>query len=240
MNVKLPISQDFHSVQGEGYHVGVPMHFVRVTGCNVGRFPNPNMPPKNVRGDLLVLQEQAPTHSICTSYTGEQFLCDTEYNTTIARVAVEQLLDTTWESHICFTGGEPMMYPSLLTDMITVLVDAGKQVNVETSGTLQIPKEISDQAWITCSPKYNFIQSNVHHIDELKFLISMDTKEVEISQMEELAEEVGTLRGGFIYIQPVNLIDDVSKDNIQRCIKLLRRHPDWRLSVQLHKLLGVD
>lgn len=240
MSYQLPVSQDFHSIQGEGYHVGVPMHFIRVSGCNVGVFPNPAKPPKAVSKELLVVQRDIPNHSICASYVGENFICDTDYNKVIGKLSVEDIVQDTWEQHICFTGGEPLLFADKLTVMIQELVEKDFQINIETSGTLDIPKAISDVAWVTCSPKYGFKEFNVHHIDELKLLISVDTTDEAIKMMEELSERVGKIRGGYTYIQPVNGMEEVDKQNIDRCMTLLKVHPEWRLSVQLHKLLGVD
>lgn len=240
MSDRLPISQDFHSIQGEGYHVGVPMHFIRLSGCNVGVFPNPAKPPKEIDNKLLVIQRDIPNHSICTSYVGEQFICDTDYNKVIGKLSVEDIVKDTWEQHICFTGGEPLLFAKQLEVIIKELVEQDFQINIETSGTLVIPKAISDLAWVTCSPKHQFKGVNVHHIDELKFLISVDTTGEDIEKMEELSEMVGQVRGGYTYIQPVNWIEEVSNKNVERCMTLLRSHPEWRLSVQLHKLLNVD
>lgn len=237
---KLPVSQDFHSIQGEGYHVGVPMHFVRVTGCNVGRFPNRVSPPKNISKELLVIQRDIPNHSICASYSGEQFICDTDYQRIVGRLTVEDIKRDTWEQHVCFTGGEPILYGIELVEMVPQLVDSGIQVNIETSGTVLIPKEISDIAWITCSPKYGFKEENVRHIDELKFVVSTDTTDEAMDMMEQLSQRVGEIRGGYTYLQPVNGISEVLTANVERCLALLRSHPDWRLSVQLHKLLNVE
>lgn len=214
------------------------MHFVRVTGCNVGVFPSPSS--TSIRPELLPVLRDTPRHSMCASFVGEQFVCDTEYNKVINRVSVTEIARDTWERHICFTGGEPMLFADQLSEIIPSLVEAGFQVNVETSGTLDIPEVISDMAWITCSPKYGFKEVNVRHIDELKFIVSVNTSAEEIKMMEDLSERVGEIRGGFTYIQPVNGVTGVIFSNIECCIELLKAHPEWRLSVQLHKLLGVE
>ncbi len=74
----------------------------------------------------------------------------------------------------------------------------------------------------------------------MKFVISTDTTDEAIDMMEQLSQRVGEIRGGYTYLQPVNGISEVLTANVTRCLTLLRSHPDWRLSVQLHKLLNVE
>lgn len=218
-----PIAEIFHSIQGEGVWTGTPMLFVRLAGCCVGRYDPADKQPK---------------YATCTSFNGEKFACDTDYRKKLTYTE-QQIVSECWEAHVCITGGEPFIHN--LKPLIEAFYAQNTRVHIETSGTMSLKmapgEDVPGDVWITCSPKEGFYTPNVRLVDEWKFLVSHDTKLTSIETFVELIKLDGY---GEIYLQPVNSLTSVDKESLQLCLQFLQQHPEWRLSVQLHKLLGLQ
>lgn len=225
-----PIAQLFHSPQGEGTHVGTRMFFIRTAGCNVGEYSIPN------EGPLKVLREQNSHHSICTDFAGNQFLCDTDYRRASIYSVDELLAMASNVDWICITGGEPFLHD--LAPLVGAAHDAGLSIQIETSGTLPVPARIAPMCWITCSPKRDYLPDNGRWIDEFKFLVSARTSAAELQRIQDIVATAGL--GTPVFVQPINGITDLDPANVKAALALQAMHPSWRISVQLHKLLGVD
>lgn len=231
-----PIAERFTSIQGEGAYCGTLMHFIRLAGCNVGKYcksegPIPREPDCN--NDTLLYLEKI--HSKCTSVLDQQFICDTDYRSK-ERWTANALAHCAHEAnveHVCITGGEPFIH-----DLVPLVEALGAfEVHIETSGTILIPDyAVDSQCWVTCSPKHGFLRDNVPAVDEFKFVI--DTLGDEIA-LQEWIELHGIPERIPIFVQPVNLISEIDKPKLDLVLAMLERNPRWRLSVQLHKLLGV-
>src|SRR5712664_1804313 len=107
----VPLAEHFHSIQGEGEWVGTPMHFIRLAGCSVGarataEFYNHGFPQTPQPAELPILQDGSRA-SMCRTYDNRFFTCDTNFHLT-EKVPLQNLLDETYEKHICLTGGEPL------------------------------------------------------------------------------------------------------------------------------------
>ena len=224
-----PIAEHFGSIQGEGQWTGTPMFFIRLAGCNVGKWTNP------VTMQLEALRILNPKHSICTTSDGQDFLCDTDYSKSES-LTVEQLLELvgTYE-HVCITGGEPFLHN--LGALIEALEKANKFIHIETSGTMPIEwEQLSADVWITCCPKEGFLLELLEdsRVAEWKFLVGPGFNEEALRRFQH-ADKLGRA----IFIQPVGEIDKHLRENLDRCLELLKRNPSWRLSAQLHKWLEV-
>lgn len=239
LQAKYPIVESFKSIQGEGAHVGVPMFFIRLAGCNVGRYvPPPQRTLAEMDSDsesAELLKQLHSTHAICRAFTGEEFICDTDYRKR-ATLSVEDLLSEAGTiRHACITGGEPFMYN--LAPLVDALLDNSIVPHIETSGTHLIPMELGHKAWITCCPKFGFHVPNLAYVDELKFIVSASTPSESVARIAELDERCG---GSIpIYVQPLNGVDAIDDSSVQAALAILRERPEWRLSLQLHKVLGV-
>lgn len=230
---RLPIAEWFHSLQGEGLWQLTPMLFIRTAGCNVGA---------------------APEYGSCTTFDGRIFRCDTDYRKkmectlqevialataptkTLNGVEAANATPVPVESHICITGGEPFLH-----DLREVLEIPDKMFHFETSGTLPIPQWVNilrkaNDGWIACSPKKGFLPENRPLIDEWKFLVdeNFPANDPEAAILDVIGDSKG-----LVFLQPINERHSVNLENLQHCQRLLRSHPDWRLSIQTHKLIGL-
>lgn len=128
---------------------------------------------------------------------------------------------------IVLTGGEP----SLQVDeqLIATLYKAGYYLSMETNGTHAIPEGID---WVTCSPKVDFTEGGelvVRKVDELKLIFD---GEHEVSDHG--------IACAFRYLQPCDVGNDSRNYLIlSECIKYIKAHPEWQLSVQMHKIVGI-
>lgn len=210
MSKNYKIKEVYYTLQGEGYHAGRAAVFCRFSGCN-----------------LWSGREEDRHKAIC------QF-CDTDFwgtdgengGTYAAQELVAKCLEV-WDNEsvhpfIVFTGGEPAL--QLDEDLVKHFNDANFYVAVETNGTLELPSNVD---WICCSPKAN-TKIIIDKINELKLVYpqkGISPKDFETSVADHL------------YLQPM---DNFEQDaNIFECMDYCRKHPDWKLSLQLHKILDI-
>ena len=160
--------------------------------------------------------------------------CDTnflEYEEMELQEIVDKVLSFNC-NRIIFTGGEPC-----LQDLETIgiaLKKLGMNLSVETNGTINVP-EIID--WICVSPKdqlYPNSKISQRTGDELKVVYCGQ----ELSMYDEL-------KSGFthLYLQPCYIESMTVEENGKSFAiveNLVKDNPDWRLSLQTHKWMGVD
>jgi organic radical activating enzyme len=160
--------------------------------------------------------------------------CDTEYQTYI-EMSIEEIQEEISQypcKTIIWTGGEPLL--QLTTE---ILFQFTKYINIlETNGTKIIPNIFN---YITCSPKVTvgrLLESlnRVNIIGEFRYTFPGDIPE--FSLVKGLAFN--------FYISPI-LSDGLkvhdrrkNKENINGAIEYVKTHPDWKLSIQIHKLVG--
>jgi organic radical activating enzyme len=120
-------------------------------------------------------------------------------------------------SLVVLTGGEPSLW--IDDALIERLHNAGKYVTIETNGTHPLPEGID---WITCSPKRG-AELCIRRMDEVKVVYEGQ----EIASYEQLPAQ-------HFYLQPC------SCSNTAETVECVKRHPRWRLSLQTHKLIGID
>ena len=126
---------------------------------------------------------------------------------------------------IIITGGEPTLYD--LREFIDALHVEGYFVCIETNGYKL--ENVKNADWITYSPKdWNDIKKDGW--SEIKFIVSKDS---EIDKILKLQSEKP------IYIQPLNFFDKPNFENLDFCIDLAKKYPHIKISIQMHKFLGV-
>jgi 7-carboxy-7-deazaguanine synthase (Cx14CxxC type) len=127
--------------------------------------------------------------------------------------------------YVVCTGGEPLL--QLDTAAIHSLHESGFEIGVETNGTIEAPAGID---WLCVSPKGNAPVAQLTG-DELKLVFP---------QVEEEAqpERFAKLQFRHFYLQPMDGPD--IEANTKSAIEFCLNNPQWRLSVQTHKYLGID
>lgn len=203
------VNEIFYTLQGEGAHSGIPAVFVRFSGCNL-RCP----------------------------------WCDTEFTDftpMIAEQIVAEALDLydipNERRKMCvLTGGEP----SLQVDkpLVEALHAAGFYICIETNGTRLLPEGID---WVTCSPKQG-TKLALTRVNEVKVVYTGDY-DPEIWQKQLEAEHwlLQPLRftGEWLIEHTVDEWEDDRNDNLDDTVRYILSHPFWRLSFQLHKIVGL-
>jgi len=122
-------------------------------------------------------------------------------------------------------GGEPLL--QLDRDAIDALHDAGFEIGVETNGTIDAPRGID---WLCVSPKGR-APVRQRSGDELKLVFPQVEAEAQPGRFDELEFD-------HFYLQP---LDDAELEaNTRAAIDFCLGHPQWQLSLQTHKLLGID
>ena len=206
------VKEIFYTLQGEGANAGSAAVFCRFSGCN-----------------LWTGREEDRSRAVC------QF-CDTDFvgvGPDGGRFAEPQALaaavanawrggESSDEKFVVCTGGEPLL--QLDEPLIEALHNLGFSVAVETNGTKPAPRSID---WICVSPKAGapLVQTSG---DEIKLVFPQP------NAMHELFEEMEFEN---FFLQP---LDGASvEENTKLAVDYCMHHPQWRLSLQTHKLLGI-
>lgn len=128
--------------------------------------------------------------------------------------------------HVVITGGEPLL--QLTGSLVKKLHDEGRFVQIETNGTLPAPEEWHID-WITCSPKTDRIM--LERIDELKVLYVNSSQDM--SRYAALTPRVRCL-------QPCDTGNaDRNRQLLREATDYCLSHPEWRLSLQTHKIIDI-
>ncbi|HZJ03447.1 MAG TPA: 7-carboxy-7-deazaguanine synthase QueE [Thermoleophilia bacterium] len=147
-------------------------------------------------------------------------------------VEVEELAGQLGMPRVCLTGGEPLLQAEESVRFSRLLAKRGIALHLETNGTVALPAGVSF-AWVTVSPKppaYEVDSSFRARIDELKLIVDGEF-DAEIG--ERLESEFPQAA---ISIQPEA---EGGQDMVHSAVDMVLSHPHWRLSLQLHKLLGL-
>lgn len=129
---------------------------------------------------------------------------------------------------VILTGGEPALQVD--KELIQALHEKSYYVAMETNGTIPILPEID---WVTCSPKQAFVpgKGNIRilHADELKVVFDG----------EHDVDDYG-IQCAYKYLQPCDTGDANRNAKILKaCIEYIKANPEWQLSLQTHKLIGI-
>ena len=209
------VREIYYTLQGEGAQTGRAAVFLRFAGCN-----------------LWTGREKDRARAVCK-------FCDTEFVGTDGPgggkfKTAEELaaaVEARWhvvseqnKPYVVCTGGEPLL--QLDDAAIQALHEHGFEVGIETNGTLPAP---AGADWICVSPKAGaaIVQTSG---DELKLVYPQQEREAQPERFEELDFE-------HFFLQP---LDDEHRDtNTKATIEYCLEHPQWKLSLQTHKLIGI-
>lgn len=158
--------------------------------------------------------------------------CDTSHETStlLSEAEVVARVVESPSAHVVITGGEPTM--QITTSLLKSLKAIGAFIQIETNGSIELPAEALDLIdWITCSPKTPAPMA-VGRIDELKVVYQGEDIEPML--------RIPVTRAECRYIQPCDT-GDPSRNSaiISSAISYIKQHPQWKLSLQTHKILNI-
>ncbi len=161
--------------------------------------------------------------------------CDTDFNKFDYKT-LDEVLEIISEfdcKNIIFTGGEPALQD--LEPIINNLRPKGYKFSIETNGTVELEDGLLD--WICVSPK-DQLYPNL----SIKQRTGNELKCVYVGQ--DLSMYDG-LKDGFehLYLQPCyNEKNDIASNGMlfRETVDVVKENPEWTLSLQTHKWLGVD
>lgn len=205
------VKEIFLTLQGEGAHAGRASVFCRFSGCN-----------------LWTGREEDRATATCafcdTDFVGMDGTLGGRYATAsdLADTIAAQWTGSDAERYVVLTGGEPLLQVD--ADLIDALHARGFEIGIETNGTIEPPPGMD---WICVSPKAgaDLILRQGH---ELKLVYPQP------GAMPETFEGLAFER---FSLQPMDGPDVAG--NTEKAIAYCLAHPQWRLSVQTHKTLGI-
>ena len=210
------VKEIFYTLQGEGAQAGRAAVFCRFAGCN-----------------LWSGRESDRATAVCT-------FCDTDFVGTDGQnggkfASADALADAVaarWPGgvagaagrpYVVCTGGEPLLQ---LDDALVEAFHArGFEVAVETNGTQPAPAGLD---WICVSPK----------ADAPLLLTAGDELKLVYPQPLALPERFAGLAFDHFFLQPMDGPD--RRDHTRAATDYCMAHPQWRLGVQMHKIVGIE
>jgi 7-carboxy-7-deazaguanine synthase (Cx14CxxC type) len=207
------VKEIFYTLQGEGANAGCPAVFCRFAGCN-----------------LWSGHEKDRATAVCT-------VCDTDFVGTdgpdggkfrtaaeLAAAVAERWPRVNGRSKplVVCTGGEPLL--QIDAPLVAALHAEGFEIAVETNGTLEPPDGID---WICVSPKAG------------STTVLLRGNELKLVYPQEAAPPERFADADFehFFLQPMDGPEITA--NIARSVEYCLAHPQWRLSLQTHKITGI-
>ena len=206
------VKEIYYTLQGEGGQAGRAAVFCRFAGCN-----------------LWSGREEDRARAVCT-------FCDTDFIGTdgpgggrfatadalAQAVAVHWPQPRTGRPLVVCTGGEPLL--QLDDPLVEAFHAVGFEVAVETNGTRPAPTGLD---WICVSPKAT-AEVVLTEGTELKLVFP---------QADAMPERFESLAFQHFFLQPMDGPD--AQRHTALAIEYCLAHPQWRLSVQTHKVVGI-
>ena len=208
------VKEIFYTLQGEGANAGRPAVFCRFAGCN-----------------LWTGREEDRGEAVCR-------FCDTDFVGTdgpgggkfASAASLATAVNAAWRGEpsaqarrlVVCTGGEPLL--QLDPPLIDAFHAKGFEVAVETNGTVPPPQGID---WLCLSPKAD-AELVVTAGDELKLVFPQERGE---------PERYRHLGFRHFFLQPMDGPERAR--NTRLALEYCLAHPQWRLSLQTHKILGI-
>ena len=211
------VKEIYYTLQGEGAHAGRAAVFLRFSGCNLWT-------------GLEKERQKGPG--------GCSLWCDTEFVGTDGPRGgkfrdpsnLAEAVKAAWplrvsgraRPFVVCTGGEPLL--QLDTQLLDALEDIEFDVAVETNGTQAVPK---GRLWLTVSPKAN-APLRVRQGNELKLVYPQEG--IDPAEFSALAFD-------HFFLQPLDGPNRI--ENTRRALEYCLTNPQWRLSLQTHKFIGI-
>jgi 7-carboxy-7-deazaguanine synthase len=226
-STSLPISEMFHSIQGEGRYAGTPAVFIRTKFCNLG----------------CSWCDTRFTWDKDKIEAGEQIGCDEIADRAAKLIPAASRIE---ETHVVITGGEPMLHQGKLPSLAAELRQRGFVfLEIETNGTISPSMEVQAAiSWWNCSPKLgnnniarelNLVPEALHTINgtdraDFKFVVR---SEEDIHEIER--DFLPHISADGIYLMPEGFTQRKQLEMTPVVMELCRRY-GYHFSPRLHVL----
>ncbi|GAB3830922.1 7-carboxy-7-deazaguanine synthase QueE [Pontibacter rugosus] len=222
------------TLQGEGLFAGRPAIFVRMVGCNLWSGY------ENTRE-----RDAIRTGANCPMWCDTDFTKEGSKNYSAFELAQEMRGEGGDINFCVITGGEPLLH--IDAQLVEALHQANFFIAIETNGTVSLQESCWDEEraklltpdWIVCSPKLPQEQLTLEYFDELKLVLPDYHPENynEFTQRQR-QNDVQSRKLPLLWLQP----EDGNRLQLatQLSINYALENPDWRVSVQTHKILNVE
>lgn len=209
------VQELFHTLQGEGPFIGESAVFVRLAGCNL-----------------------------------RCYWCDTEFESSSWRPTLPELLAAVEGTRppscslVVITGGEP--FRQQIAPLVSALLARGLRVQIETAGSLWVELPEHEALTIVCSPKTPKLDARLERrVSAYKYVlaageIASDGLPEASTQQPGKAARLARPRARVpVFVMPRDDRDpELNRRHLATCVEVAKLH-GYRLSVQLHKLVGL-
>lgn len=208
------VKEIFYSLQGEGFHAGRPAVFCRFAGCNLWSGKEDD-------------RQKAACKFCDTDFVGTNGTHGGKY-ATAAELAKK--IAGLWpnagkvsiQPFVVCTGGEPLL--QMDSELVAALHRENFFIAVETNGAILPPEGID---WLCVSPKAS-AELVVSSGQELKLVFPQQGTD---------PEKYALLDFKYFFLQPLDGTDLTG--NTKLAVEYVLSHPQWRLSLQMHKILKI-
>ncbi len=205
------VKEIFYTLQGEGLRAGRPSVFCRFSGCN-----------------LWTGREEDRNSAICK-------FCDTDFIGTDGTLggkfqdplSLAKEISSLWplnkkNRYVVLTGGEPLLQVD--KPLIDALHQYDFEIALETNGTISAPDGID---WICVSPKggADWIQRSGNELKLVYPQLLLHPSMIKIIGFDHYL------------LQPMDGAEQ--RENILKTIQYCQNNPEWKLSIQTHKMLEI-
>jgi 7-carboxy-7-deazaguanine synthase len=213
INDTLEVNSIFYTIQGEGPYAGCVATFIRLAGCNLR----------------------------CT-------FCDTEFEerTTMKLSNVIMEVVAKPAKLVVITGGEPFRQD--IVPLCKYLVENGYTVQIETAGTLTLPDFPFDKVHVVVSPKTPKLHDDMKYASSWKYLVHPERMS-DVDGLPDFNTQREGLPAGIIarpmndspvFIQPIDFQDEINNRRALYATRDIALEYGYKVSIQMHKLLGVE
>jgi len=204
------VKEIYYTLQGEGAHTGRGAVFCRFTGCNL----------------WTGLEKDRP-QAICQFCDTDFWGMDGENGGKYSAADLAKKVRNLWPAdlvkpYVVCTGGEPLL--QMDAELIAAFKKEGLEIAIETNGTIIPPDGID---WVCVSPKAN-AELILTKGDEIKLIFPQLGAEPDLYENMDFDH---------FFLQPMD--SEFSERNIKMTLDYCLKNPQWRLSLQTHKMLNI-
>ena len=159
--------------------------------------------------------------------------CDTQHQTG-EMMTLQEIVDEVNKYPkaplLVLTGGEPSLFIDE-TFVAELKQKTGKRIAIETNGTRPLPTNLD---WVTLSPKSAFEGG------DFEPCVLQKCDELKVVYLGQDLAQYNSIEAKQRFLQPCFSENEIErKTNMKACVEAVMQNPNWRLSLQIHRVLGL-